>query len=693
MTNLKETNLIKINQVRVQLKQMFIGLDEIIDRLVDNVQILFLEPELVNQPIIVNLFGLPAVGKTTLIRAFIKLMDAGHSFAEIDVRKLTNYSLVDALEDTLGEERSIDCQGKPLFILLDEFHNLTREGNSFMDCYDLWNFMSDGKIPNNLGEKIKNVKFFLSLMTQYDINFTQLDEKLTAKDRKSQAISQLQRAIYKFTADNKFKLSAKSDDFVSRNSSEEFEIDKLLDEDDEEEEETNEKYTDVDSADNVESEKIEPFDLLKQSYSKMLYVAVKHFCNTGTDFSFDQYYGLEPYGVSSFIDNNVDKNKLNSEYDFSKSVMFICGNFYTFDYALYGHSSLYDADQLREITAAFTVRQLRESLSTKLSPEQLNRLGSTFLLLPSFGKVSFETLITLKLDWFRELVIHNHKFNLSFHSSIATYLYNRGVSPLEGFRPLNAEIASFVSVGFGLVVKSIADGNDSGRLWFNETTKTVELQSTNNFYQSHKNQSFIDDAVDQEVMLLNSIEVAAQVMIYAKEFRSIPKQIVVGVNKNQDNILQLHEAIDSYKIRIAKIKFTLAPSILATELFGEEAPLIYSKDLAIAANMLQDLVVNHQFKIEEQDTYIREFNRIGKDVREQLAKFFKENRTTALNLIDFINQSNGPVDNTKLVEFLKTNGFFVIGEQEFVTSAEKLKFSSLLGKTSYSLALSLIKGE
>ncbi|MGL4758370.1 MAG: hypothetical protein ACRCXZ_03475, partial [Patescibacteria group bacterium] len=555
------------------------------------------------------------------------------------------------------------------------------------DCYDLWSFMSDGKVANNQGDKIKNLKFFLALMSQNDISFSEIDTKPIGKDRKSSSISQLQRAIHKFITDNKFKFSVGPDDFVSRSTLEDLEIENTFNsEDDEDEDET--------APAQLALSKSEAYDLIKESYTKMLFVAVKHFCGSDCELSYEDFCSMGVEMVSSYISNNVDKNKLNSEYDFSKSVMFICGNFYTFDYELYGNSSLYDADQLREITTRFTVRQLKDSLKSKLSREQFNRLGSNFLLLPSFGKSSFETLISQRLDVFKEIVASKHGFCITFHPSIAIYLYNRGVSPLEGFRPLKSEIDTFVSIAFGLITKAVSEGNTSGTLWFNNDSRVVELQATNNFYQSLKDQSYNEDEIDQEVMLLNSIEIAARVLIYAIEFRTIPKQIVVGVNKNQQNIFQIHESVDSYKIRIAKIKFLLAPSILSNQLFGEDAPLIYSEDLGIAARMIQDLVVNHQLVIEDTETYIREFNRISKEVRKKLTELFSQHSKISLELIDLINQSKGPVDNNQILEFLKKKGLFVFTEQEFTSMTQNEKtFSSVTGKTTYSLAISLLKGK
>jgi ATPase family associated with various cellular activities (AAA) len=676
------TYLDKINQVRADLKSEFIGIDDIIDAMISKVQLLFLEPELVTQPIIVCLFGPAAVGKTTLIRRFRDLMDIGHSFAEIDARDLANNTLVNSIEDCLGEERLIDSQGKPLFILLDEFDSIVKQDNSYDSCSDLWSFMSDGRIPNFQGEKIKNIKFFLSQMIQLGISFKHLDEPITTKDKRSQAISQLQRGIHKFIADNKFKISAGPDDFISRNTSETLEIDEMMDNFEEE------------SAENVEIpyQDNQAFDLLKSEYSKMIYAAVKHYCNSGSELSYDDFFCAEAYHISTFIDNNVDKNKLNSEYDLTKSVLFVCGNFYTFDYTVYGSSTLYDADQIRDITASYTVAQLKEKLKENLREKQLNRLGSNFLLLPTFCKASFETLINQRMNWFQQVVRDKHGFELTFHSTIKDYIYNRGVSPLEGFRPLKGEISSFISNAFALIVEAGIYKFDHGLLKFNADKKVIELNTDGFIITSLPDNSFNEDEINQEILLLNSLEVAAQILVYAREFRTMPKQIVVGVNKNQTNIVQIHEAIDSLKVRRAMCKFRLAPFLLGQELFGENAPLIYSSDLRLASQMIQDLVCNHTLIMEERETLIREYNAESKFLNTDVSEYFRDNRKVALDLIQLLYNSKGPITLQDINQFLSDNNIFVLSEDEFQsTDSETMKFSSIVGKTTFSLALSMLQ--
>jgi cell division protease FtsH len=49
------------------LKAEFIGLDPIIDGIVDTIRSWFLVPEMQNRPLIINLWGMTGVGKTALV--------------------------------------------------------------------------------------------------------------------------------------------------------------------------------------------------------------------------------------------------------------------------------------------------------------------------------------------------------------------------------------------------------------------------------------------------------------------------------------------------------------------------------------------------------------------------------------------------------------------------------------------------
>ena len=57
-----------LEQVRNQLKQEFFGIDGVIDEVVEAISSWYLFPEIQEKPVIVNLWGMTGVGKSSLIR-------------------------------------------------------------------------------------------------------------------------------------------------------------------------------------------------------------------------------------------------------------------------------------------------------------------------------------------------------------------------------------------------------------------------------------------------------------------------------------------------------------------------------------------------------------------------------------------------------------------------------------------------
>jgi ATP-dependent Clp protease ATP-binding subunit ClpA len=80
----------KIEETRTALKKYFIGIDNIIDDLLDYIQIWYLMPEILNRPIIVNLWGMTGVGKTDLIRRLVKILDFQDRFLEVELSNVDN---------------------------------------------------------------------------------------------------------------------------------------------------------------------------------------------------------------------------------------------------------------------------------------------------------------------------------------------------------------------------------------------------------------------------------------------------------------------------------------------------------------------------------------------------------------------------------------------------------------------------
>jgi Peptidase family M41/ATPase family associated with various cellular activities (AAA) len=138
-----------LNEVKQKLKNDFIGIDRIIDDLLDYIQVWYFMPDLLERPIIINLWGMTGVGKTDLIRKMVKYLDFQDRFAEVELSNIDSTSWRSSVSDIL--ERNEINDGKPAIVLFDEiqrFNTVDNEGKPLPQTKytDFWELLSDGRL-------------------------------------------------------------------------------------------------------------------------------------------------------------------------------------------------------------------------------------------------------------------------------------------------------------------------------------------------------------------------------------------------------------------------------------------------------------------------------------------------------------------------------------------------------------------
>ena len=141
----------QLERIKLELKQEFVGIDYIIDDLLDYIQIWYLMPEILTRPIIVNLWGMTGVGKTDLVRKLVSKLHYQDRFAEVELSNSENSSgswrnSVWAILDDNGLN-----DGQPSIVLFDEiqkFATLDSTGQPLLNVrfQDFWELLSDGKL-------------------------------------------------------------------------------------------------------------------------------------------------------------------------------------------------------------------------------------------------------------------------------------------------------------------------------------------------------------------------------------------------------------------------------------------------------------------------------------------------------------------------------------------------------------------
>lgn len=146
---------------RKHLKKEFIGIDGIIDNLLDYIQVWYLLPDVLTRPVIVNLWGMTGVGKTDLVRKMVKFLDFYDRFTEVELSNVDQSSWHSSVFSVLDDAGLND--GQPAIVLFDEiqrFNTLEPDGSPMQQTkfMDFWELLSDGRLSK---KKRYDVDYYL----------------------------------------------------------------------------------------------------------------------------------------------------------------------------------------------------------------------------------------------------------------------------------------------------------------------------------------------------------------------------------------------------------------------------------------------------------------------------------------------------------------------------------------------------
>lgn len=193
-----KSKLDELEVVKGKLKENFIGIDNSIDQFIDSVKIWYAAPEFQLRPLIVNLWGMTGVGKTDLIRNFVKLISFNDRFIELQMDNLKNdhyfgSGIQTEIESVLenGETSGI--------LLLDEmqrFKTIDESGKDLpkdqLDKYsDIWSLLSDGKFTNDSSKKESLISLMYSLIDE--IEGQKEAKKIAEKEKKKEGNKEVKK--------------------------------------------------------------------------------------------------------------------------------------------------------------------------------------------------------------------------------------------------------------------------------------------------------------------------------------------------------------------------------------------------------------------------------------------------------------------------------------------------------------------
>ena len=413
-----------LESAKKQLKKEFIGIDGIIDSVIKSIATWFIFPEIQERPLVVNLWGLTGVGKTALILRLSALLhyekkifrfDMGDSHKDAGVLK-------DRLKNIFKNKNKA-----PLMLMMDEFQyakTKNEDGFEINNAFSrvLWDLLDSGKMEKNSN-------------TEYDMEkFNSVKNKLA--NSLAEGI-QVEKGIVK----------EKHEVFL--------EIMADIDEDDN-------PFDDAEGR-HVMDEQKKLYSFLPKNFIGKMY---KHFLK---DFSSviafrKMIYGLDGYETIALLETIIENETSYKPMDCSKTVIFILGNLDDAYRMSSGMNPDINADDFHEESKKININHIKKALKKRFKPEQIARLGNNHIIYPAFSQEGFRALITLELSKVAATYLDKFGIVLKFTETFKKLIYQEGVYPTQGTRPLFSTIYQMVNTKISIILSEkllFAQGADT----------------------------------------------------------------------------------------------------------------------------------------------------------------------------------------------------------------------------------------
>lgn len=146
-----------LTNTQKSLKSVFVGIDAVIDELIDAIRVWYLMPEILSRPVIINLWGMTGVGKTDLVRRLVSALKYQDRFMEIELSNNDSTNWYTSVGSVL--ERNSLNDSEPKILLFDEiqrFNTIDSEGKPVISSKfsDFWELLSDGRLSRRDREDI-----------------------------------------------------------------------------------------------------------------------------------------------------------------------------------------------------------------------------------------------------------------------------------------------------------------------------------------------------------------------------------------------------------------------------------------------------------------------------------------------------------------------------------------------------------
>lgn len=525
-----------LQNISNELKKQFIGLDAVIDEVMNLVNAWHLFPNAQLRPTVINLWGMTGSGKTALVKKLVALLDYKKYYTQLDMGEFESDS-ASWIKTILTDELEFFHE-KPCMICMDEFQfarTIDNNGNELGKdkLRVIWDLLDSGRISY-----IPSVNmFYMKRAEACLLNLLKAQEKgITIENGVVKNGLQLFLEIF-----NGFYFEHQGRDGKP-----------------------------------LDADYFTTHDFLQGLYYLYEDDAVTKEVLEGKAKNCD----LE--GIINLILEGARTRTGVKELDLSKSLIFVLGNL---DEAYYMSSSLnpdINADELHEATSKITIANIKGALKKRFRNEQVARLGNNHIIYRSFTAANFRELIKRELERINYFVKEQFGFNLLYQSSLHEIIYKEGVFPAQGTRPVLTTIKNLIEAWIGKIMVEVIEKNmqiesiewsysdDKYIFVFKDFSNTVL-----NIYEEKINLKIdpLRKTTNKQVQAHTAVHESGHAILAALTLRILPSVVIsktAGDNCEGFCMVNFPEGITTREVLKKDIIISLGGFVAEKMIFGEE---------------------------------------------------------------------------------------------------------------------------
>ncbi len=519
----KQDDLTKAKDI---LKSEFIGIDKIIDEVIDNVSSWYSLPDIQEKPLVINLWGLTGVGKTSLIIRLAELLNFKDKFYRFDLgEKEGRYSFRGSLEDLCENNDS-----SPVIIALDEFqHSRTVDGPLRTELKTdknrmIWELIDSGKVQYinwkrglwSFDEYIKTLHHLLIAGVKVENGIVVSGNDLYCKEMD---INPEENEEVLFVSERKYELI---------------------------------------------------IDLAGEQLGLHLQQDVRALLLRFTG-----------YDTIDFLNKVLKFGKRPSEKNFTKALIFILGNIDEAYTMSSNFSADMDADEFHKQSLKITVPKIKKALQKRFRDEQIARLGNIHIIYPALSRNAYLKIIKNELIKYSDSILQLTGLSITFNESVIDIIYREGVYPTQGVRPIFTSIHYLLKSKLSIFLSEILIKDLSpDQMKFsvqNKNLACIYLQENNII---HKKQVEIKTPLEDirkskydDTQAITAVHESGHAILSAILLQTIP-QVIYSVTSDADNLGFIYSKLAwdyvSRKELIPRVAMMLGGYVAEELVFGKE---------------------------------------------------------------------------------------------------------------------------